>query len=128
MNMRLSLGSVLLCLVCTMALLSQFSTPVYSEAQRYSDSQLIQIGQDVYSKGDYVGALMFLFAYIQKNPQVLSTNPQFRAEVQTAYEFCLRQVRSAWDSRQVASSASATNQSGVGSKISGMGSAPPPLR
>jgi hypothetical protein len=103
------------------------SKSAHSDTQRYSDSQLIQIGQDVYNKGDYVAASMFLFAYIQKNPQALSTNSQFTAEVQKAYQFSLDEVRKAWNTHQTAPS-QASNQQGVGKVTQGLGTAPPPLR
>jgi hypothetical protein len=128
MTARLSTKKASIYFLCFAALLLQLSTSVHSQSQVYTDGQLIQIGQDVYQKRDFVGAVMFLFAYIQKNPQALSTNSQFNKEVQTAYQFSLDQVRNAWVAGQVAQNRPGPGGSpGVGMVTQGLGVRPPPL-
>jgi hypothetical protein len=121
---ELSWARLFLLLILT----SLLTSTLHSQTQRYSDDQLVSIGQDVYRKGDYAAASLFLFAYIQKNPELMSTDAEFAAEVQKAYQYSLDQVRSALSERdrlkvQVAAQA----HDGIGSTTSGLHEAPPPL-
>jgi len=110
-------------LLLTLLLLS--TSTLHSQAQVYTTDQLIQIGRDVYKQGDYVGASMFLFAYIQKQPALMSNNPQFGAQVQKAYQFSLDAARKAWNASPK-QSAGSTNIPNLGSSTQGL-SVPPPL-
>jgi hypothetical protein len=111
-----------LCLFMAIGVSLGLASSLHSQTQRYTDDQLLRIGQDVYLKRDYVGASLFLFAYIQKNPQLMSTNAELSSQVQSAYQYSLNQVRSAWTV-----SLKAQGDAG-GSTTSGLSSPPPPLR
>jgi hypothetical protein len=98
-----------------------------AETQVYSEDDLVRIGNDVYMKGDYIGASLFLFAYIQKNPALMTSNPDFANQVQRNYQYSLDQVRKAWSERdQLRAQVRQPAGSGIGSTSSGLTQAPPP--
>jgi len=63
-----------------------------SECQIFSDDQLVQMGNDKLRSSDFPMASVYLFAYIQRNPQLMSTHPKFAKEVQVGYQYALDQV------------------------------------
>jgi hypothetical protein len=63
-----------------------------SECQIYSDDQLVQMGTDKLKSSDFPMASVYLFAYIQRNPQLMSAHPKFAKEVQVGYQYALDQV------------------------------------
>jgi len=95
MSTKRSFGKTVACFCAVVALSIVFDRTVYSDANRYTDTQLILIGDDALRKHDFPGALMFLFAYIQKNPPALANNPTFYASVQAGYERAREEVRQA---------------------------------
>jgi hypothetical protein len=100
----------------------------HAQTQVYSTDDLVRIGNDVYTKGDYIGASLFLFAYIQKNPDLMTSNPDWAKQVQRNYQYSLDQVRKAWNERDQlqAQARQAAARQGVGSTSSGLTQAPPP--
>ena len=63
-----------------------------SECQILSDDQLVQRGNDKLQSSDFPRAAVYLFAYMQRNPQLMSTYPKFAQEVQDGYEYAINQV------------------------------------
>jgi hypothetical protein len=63
-----------------------------SECQIYSDDQLVQMGNAKLQGYDFPMASVYLFAYIQRNPQLMSTHPDFAKDVQKGYQYALDQV------------------------------------
>lgn len=74
----------------TVFLLLLFSFP--AESQLYSENQLINYGIEYYKQMQYLKASLFLFAYIQKQPDLMQ-NPKFAKEVQDAYIHSLNQAQ-----------------------------------
>jgi len=116
--------SVHLILLLTLPLF--LNTVLDSQTPLFSDDQLVRIGQDVYRKGDYIGASLYLFAYIQKRPALISNNAAFEKEVQGAYQYSLDEVRRAWSERQSLSKSNRGDESDA-SITHGLHRPPPPL-
>ena len=102
--------------------------PLCGQAQVYASEQLFKMGQDAYSGYDFVAASVYLYAYMQKTPDLAATQPQHAAEVQKAYEYSVDKVRHALTERDNLKKqlASASNN-GVGSTTAGLELPPPPL-
>src|SRR5438132_2778322 len=73
--------------------------PLCGQAQVYASEQLFKMGQDAYSGYDFVAASVYLYAYMQKTPDLAATQPQHAAEVQKAYEYSVDKVRHALTER-----------------------------
>lgn len=76
-----------------------FAPLSHAQTQVYSDDALVRIGNDDYKQGDYISAALFLFAYIQKNPAQMTSNPDFARQVQDIYQYSRDAVWQAWNER-----------------------------
>jgi hypothetical protein len=105
-----------------------FAPLSHAQTQVYSEDDLVRIGNDVYKKGDYIGASLFLFAYIQKNPELMVSNADWAKQVQRNYQYSLDQARQAWNERDQlqAQARQQAARSGLGSTTAGLTQAPPP--
>ena len=113
-------------LVCVLLLV--LTSTLRAQTQVYSPDALIRIGQDAYLKQDYVAASFFLFAYIQSRPSLMATNPEFAAQVQSAFTFSQNNVREGLQKGTDCRNAQqAKSAGGLGSTSSGLSSAPPRL-
>jgi hypothetical protein len=92
-----------------------------AQTQVYSDDALVRIGNDDYKKGDYISAALFLFAYIQKNPALMTSNPDFANQVQSLYQYSRDAVWQAWNERDQLRAQAGSNSSGLTKRP------PPPL-
>jgi hypothetical protein len=111
-----------------LGLVMLFAPLSHAQTQVYTTDDLVRIGNDVYQKGDYIGASLFLFAYIQKNPALMTSNPDWAKQVQRNYQYSLDQARKAWNERDQlqAQARQAAARQGLGSTSSGLTQAPPP--
>jgi hypothetical protein len=101
-----------------LGLLLVFAPLSRAQTQVYSDDQLVRIGNDDYIKGDYISASLFLFAYIQKKPALMTSKPDFANQVQRNWQFSRDQVWKAWNDRARLEDNSSTS--------AGLTQAPPP--
>jgi len=86
------------------------------------------MGHNAYKARDYVDAAVYLYAYIQTTPQLSSSDPGHLAQVQTAYDFSVQQARQAVvDRDNLRLQLASQPHDGVGSTVSGITIAPPPL-
>lgn len=93
------------------------------ESQVYSDDQLLNYGIQSYDQFDYSKAALYLFAYIQRQPDAMTQNQEFAQSVQKAYSYSQRALDS-----QLQSKASSESQPGIGRTTSGLTEAPPELK
>ena len=70
-------------------ILSIFYTQL--SAQVYSDDQLFEKGSSYYNQNDFLNAAVYLFAYIQRTPQLIANNSDFATQVRTAFNYSLQQ-------------------------------------
>ena len=96
-----------------------------SFGQVYTDEALYANGQKDYDNGDWQYAAVYLFALIQKNPQVFVTDASFKAEVTKAFDFAMTQLRSQVANSNQFLSQRSQPQHGVGSSQQGLGYKPP---
>ena len=59
----------------------------------YSDDQLFNKGREAYSKNKNKEASSYLFAYIQRNPSQMRSNPRHKRQVLEAIQFALEGVK-----------------------------------
>lgn len=68
---------------------------VFGQAQVNTRSQLLDLGRKAYKARNFVDAAVYFYAYIQRSPNLKSTNPEHFAQVQTAYNFSVQQAQRA---------------------------------
>jgi len=99
-------------------------------AQLLTDDQLYRAAYDAHGAVDYVNTAIFLYAYIQRNPVVLTNEPARNAEVRSVYQWAVREIQNALQ-RGKADRARVEQlergKSGLGSSSQGLGTAPPRL-
>ena len=72
-------------------LLSLISAPAH--AKTYTDEYLLDTGVKAYERDDLVTAVMYLFAYKERNPDLLQKNPKFRKELIDALDYCIKELK-----------------------------------
>lgn len=92
-------------------------------AQVYSDDQLLDYGIQSYEQFNYPRAALFLFAYIQRQPDAMRQDQGFAQSVQEAYGYSQRQLDS-----QLQSKASTQLPPGIGRTTGGLKESPPELK
>jgi hypothetical protein len=102
--------------------------PLCGQVQTYSSEQLFKMGQDAYNARNYVDAAVYLYAYMQKTPDLGTTQPQHAAEVQKAYEYSVDKARSAVTERDsLKKQLASAPHDDRGSTTAGLEMPPPPL-
>lgn len=76
----------------------------------YTDEDLFNMGLDAYNQRSWVNAAVYLFAYVQRDPQALS-DATHAAQVQAAYSYAVDRINTAVTEYQ-AQIAAAQNQPG----------------
>ncbi len=109
------------------SLLVAVVAPLLSQAQVYSSEQLFKMGQDAYVARNFVDSALYLYAYMQKTPDLSTTEPQHAEEVQKAYDYSVRMVRSAVVERDRLKKQLASMPQNEGSTTAGLEMPPPPL-
>lgn len=100
-----------------------FGLPAH--AQVYSDDLLFDYGIQRYDQADYPRAAVFLFAYIQRQPDMMKQDQTFAKSVHDAYQYSQMQLDSKW---QAAASPEQQSQSGIGRTTAGLTVPPPELK
>jgi hypothetical protein len=100
-----------------------FCLPVH--AQIYSDDQLLDYGIHSYDEGNYPRAAVFLFAFIQRQPDMMTQDQNFAKSVHEAYQYSQMRLDSKW---QVAESPQQQPQLGTSRTTSGLTVQPPELK
>ncbi len=61
----------------------------FAAAGYLSDDELITNGVNAYEDEDYIRALMYLYAYWERNPQSLQNDTVYKQELKEAIEYCV---------------------------------------
>jgi hypothetical protein len=88
------------------------------QARIYTDEQLFSDGLKFYDKGDWMRALMHLYAYEQRSPSQFKTNPSHAKQVDEAVIYLIEKITSALKD---------CPQSRPGTSVSGIQKPPPRL-
>jgi hypothetical protein len=101
-------------------------------SQLLSDESLYANGHKSYISRDWIYASVYLFAYIERNPGQFTSDPGFKAEVISAYDFAVGQLNS--QTREYNNllakekQREQNNNNGLGSSTHGLEVQGPPLR
>lgn len=87
-------------LLLIVLLLTILSVSLYSQTRVNSDEELFDNGYYAYQRHDWSQAAIYLFAYIQKAPVAISSNPKQAGDVAKAYEYSLNRVNQAIKERE----------------------------
>ena len=100
-----------------------------SACQTFSDDQLILMGKTASDGFDFPKAAVYLFAYMQRNPPLMASHPDFAKQVQDAYQNAIDQVNWAFQERDQlkVKLAKAQSDTGLGMTTSGIKRKPPQL-
>jgi hypothetical protein len=112
----------LICLLLCMAT----SSTLFAQAVE-TDSELFERGFAAYSAHDDINAAVYLFAYMQRNPQAMVNDPRHARSVREVYAATISNVQSALTQGKQAQQQLASlqqNERGVGSSSSGITNRP----
>jgi len=95
---------------------------------RTSDDELYNRGELAYNRYDYVSALMYLFAYKERDPSMMREHPNFARDVDEAIDYSRNQLQNSLnDLSELRSRLASQSRNGIGSSVSGLTAAPPQL-
>jgi hypothetical protein len=100
-----------------------------SACQTLSDDQLIRMGKAASDGYDFPRAAVYLYAYMQRNPPLMASHPDFAKQVLDVYQNAMNEVKWAFQERDQlkVQLAKAQSESEVGMTTSGLTRQPPPL-
>ncbi len=105
---------------------------IHAPAQVMSDEGLYANGQLNYEKNNWHYAAIYLFSFIQRNPNVIKNDAVFKKEVVEAFDHCMtslnRQVVDLEKCNEKVVAFESKNNNGATSVTQGLGTTPPPLR
>lgn len=74
---------------------------VYAEEPLLTEAELVQRAESAYNSYNWIDAVRYLTAYIQRDPDVLQDNSDYAAEIQTALETSLSNLQDIHDQRNL---------------------------